>query len=196
MPLSCTDPARREIHHRRIDVRGFERDDGLWDIEGRLTDVKSYAFANKDRGMIEAGDPVHDLSLRLTIDLSLRVHAAEAVIDKSPFSVCPEVTEAYGRLVGLTIGPGFRRAAAERVGGARGCTHLSELLGPVATTAFQTLHRAQLVALDQGGAGAERAAAQMRTVVDSCHALRADGPVIAREWPDLAQSSAPPSDAG
>ena len=51
MPLS--DPAPRQLLHLRdIELRGFQRDDGLFDIEARLTDTKSYAFANIDRGEV------------------------------------------------------------------------------------------------------------------------------------------------
>ena len=43
MPLSPPAP-REPIHTRAIDLRGYRREDGLWDIEGHLTDVKCYDF--------------------------------------------------------------------------------------------------------------------------------------------------------
>ena len=43
------------IHHRRIDCRGYRRADGLWDIEGHLTDAKSYPFINSFRGEVAPG---------------------------------------------------------------------------------------------------------------------------------------------
>jgi len=30
------------MHRRQIDCRGYRREDGLWNIEAHLTDVKSY----------------------------------------------------------------------------------------------------------------------------------------------------------
>ncbi|NCX72859.1 MAG: DUF2889 domain-containing protein, partial [Betaproteobacteria bacterium] len=34
-------PAARKLMHRRfIESQGFRRDDGLWDIEATLTDIK------------------------------------------------------------------------------------------------------------------------------------------------------------
>ncbi|MCH8218951.1 MAG: DUF2889 domain-containing protein, partial [Planctomycetes bacterium] len=49
MPTS--DPAPREaLHSRAIDCRGYRRADGLWDIEARMTDSKTYAFSNAYRG--------------------------------------------------------------------------------------------------------------------------------------------------
>ena len=54
MPLPR--PARRElIHQRDIRCRGYQREDGLWDIEGELIDTKTYSFANRDREGIVAG---------------------------------------------------------------------------------------------------------------------------------------------
>ena len=54
--------ARKLIHTRTIDCRGYEREDGLWDIEGHLTDTKTYTWRN--RGGVKdlaAGEPAHDM---------------------------------------------------------------------------------------------------------------------------------------
>ena len=65
MPLP--DPAPRErLHTRRYVFNGYRRADGLWDIEGRMTDVKSYGFENDYRGRIEAEEPLHDRARRRT----------------------------------------------------------------------------------------------------------------------------------
>ena len=45
MPLSQAAP-RKHLHTRAITVQGYARDDGLWDIEGHMTDNKSYTFTN------------------------------------------------------------------------------------------------------------------------------------------------------
>ena len=43
MPLE--NPVKREcLHSRNIVCNGFLRNDGLWDIEARLIDTKSYDF--------------------------------------------------------------------------------------------------------------------------------------------------------
>ena len=138
MPLSH--PTDREPSHTsRITCEGFRRSDGLFDIEGHLTDVKSYEVPNEHRGTIEPGEPIHDMWLRLTISEDLTVTAVEAVTDAGPFDICPDITPNFQRLVGLVVGPGWRRKVQERLGGPEGCTHPVELLGPLATTAYQTL---------------------------------------------------------
>jgi hypothetical protein len=182
MPLSPPVP-REHIHTRHIECRGFRRADGLWDIEGHLTDVKSYSFRNSHRGEIAAGTPIHDMWLRVTVDDDLTIHAAEAVTDSSPFRTCSEITPNFQRLVGLSIGSGFRRKVRERLGGTEGCTHLVELLGPLATTAFQTVfpikNRDEAAAQGQGGKLTQRP-----QLIDTCHALASDGQVVKESWPD------------
>jgi Protein of unknown function (DUF2889) len=49
MPLTPPRP-REAIHGRSIEIDGFRRDDGLYDIEAHLTDTKSFGQSNYDRG--------------------------------------------------------------------------------------------------------------------------------------------------
>jgi hypothetical protein len=176
--MSLSPPASREsIHHRQIDCRGYRRSDGLWDIEGHLRDTKSYAFANRFRGEIAPGEPIHDMWLRLTLDDELTVIEAQAATEAGPFAICPAITPAFARLEGLTIGPGWRRAVQARLGGVRGCTHLVELLGPLATTAYQTIHawRARYAPPVESD--------RPPSHLDSCHALARDGEVVRAHYP-------------
>lgn len=178
MPLSSS-AEREPIHTRRIECRGYRRADGMWDIEGRLIDTKSYGFENDWRGRVEAGTPVHDMSIRLTIDDAFTVRGIEAAIDASPFRLCPEITSSFEALNGLSIARGWRRAVAERLGGVHGCTHLVELLGPLGTTAYQTI----LPLRDRAARGKERRTKPR--AIDTCHALRSDGEIVRREWPEF-----------
>ena len=177
MPLSTPAP-RAEIHQRQIECRGYRREDGRWDIEGHLTDTKTYAFSNRYRGEVAAGEPVHEMWLRLTIDETMKIHAVEAATEHGPFPICPAITPRFRLLEGLTIGPGWTRAVRKRLGGRLGCTHLVELLGPLATTAYQTLvgqrSRAEEKAIDAG---------QRPALLDTCHALASDSPVVRDLWP-------------
>ena len=137
MPLSPP-VAREPLHRREIDLRGYRRADGLWDIEGHLTDVKSYAFDNAWRGTIDAGTPLHDMWVRLTIDESMTVRDVQVATDASPFRVCPDVAPNFDAVKGLVIGPGWTRRLKQALGGRRGCTHLVEMIGTMATVAYQT----------------------------------------------------------
>jgi hypothetical protein len=175
--LPLPDPAEREpLHRRAIDLRGYRRADGLFDIEARLTDTKGYAVDNRWRGRLEPGVPIHDMWLRLTVDDGLTVVAVAAATDAAPFAVCDAITPAFRRLEGLTIGPGWRRDVAKRLGGVQGCTHLVELLAPLATTAMQTI-----VPLRERTAPPDPNRPPGH--LDTCHALRRDGPVVRAHYP-------------
>ena len=173
-------PVEREaFHQRRIVMDGYRRADGLWDIEAHLTDTKSYAFENSWRGTIAPGEPLHDMWLRLTIDLDLVIHAAEAVTDAGPYTPCGDITPNFTALQGLAIGPGWRKNMLERVGGVKGCTHLVELLGPLATTAFQATNRAR----EKHNAG--KAVTKRPYQINACHMYKDDGPAVKERWPDF-----------
>ncbi len=68
----------------------------------------------------------------------------------------------------------------ELLSGAASCTHIVELLGPMATTAFQGLAPQRLARINLPGQEAERAAK-----VDSCYAYAAEREVVAQLWPEL-----------
>src|ERR1019366_10080728 len=127
MPL--TPPQAREaIHTRAIEINGYRRVDGLYALEPHLTDTKTFAQSNYDRGTIAAGEPVHDMWLRLTIDDAMLIVDVEAVSDKTPYVMCPTAAPNFSRLIGLRIKAGFLRDANHLVGGSLGCTPLRELL--------------------------------------------------------------------
>jgi len=174
MPLSPSIP-RQAIHTRTITLEGFRREDGLWDIEGILVDIKAYSFAGRYRPHIPAGEPIHQISVRVTVNDDLVIQAAEAATDYAPFPMCGDITPSVSTpLVGLSLGAGFMREVRARFGGVQGCTHITELLGAVATTAFQTIYPLLREERPEEGRPA---------LIDSCHALAADGEVVAQEWP-------------
>lgn len=176
MPLSTPAP-RKLVHRRAVKCRGYHREDGLWDIEGHVVDTKTYAFENRERGTIEPGEPIHDMWVRVTVDDNLVIHDAEAVTDHGPFSVCPAIADRFKLLVGLRIGRGWRRKVQELLGGVNGCTHLRELLGPVATTAFQTIYPIKSRRKGEANNG------KKPPILDSCHALASDSEIVKVHWP-------------
>ena len=179
MPLSKA-TGRELLHEREISICGYRRSDGRFDIEAHLTDTKSYSFPSDDRGEIASGEPLHEMWVRVTVDEDLLIEACEAATDHGPYTICPEAAPNFSRLVGLRIGRGFLKAAAERVGGVAGCTHLRELLQQLGTVAVQTLYpvRARKEAAKAGAASAPR-------LLNTCYAYAADSPVVRRRWPQF-----------
>lgn len=179
MPLSPPKSPRRHVHTRTIECRGYERDDGLWDIEAHLVDTKTYSFPNHDRGRIDAGEALHGMWLRITVDDDLLIHEAEAVTDHGPFAQCGAIAPAYAQMKGMRIGKGFDKQVRDLFAGPAGCTHLRELVRPLATTAYQTIYPKREEKRRQ------QAADKRPGILDSCYALRASGEVVKREWPNF-----------
>lgn len=174
MPLSPP-AARTPIHTRRITLEGYQREDGMFDIEGRMEDCKSYGFDLFDRGHLDAGDKVHGMAMRWTVDEHMLIHAAEAVMEHTPFNICAEVAPNFAALAGLTIGRGFLREANGRVAGTAGCTHLREMFQQMATVAFQTIAGLRIT---KGGRGRGKALA------NTCYGHAEDNEVARRHFPD------------
>lgn len=192
MPLS--EPVERELLHLRdIALKGYERADGHFDIEAHLVDTKTYGFPSEHRGQVGAGEPVHGMWVRMTIDMDMNVLACEASSDFTPFAVCPAAAPNFAALAGLKIGPGFNRAVHERVGGIKGCTHLREVLAQMATVAFQTLYpvraRKEREARMANGASGEPPAVPGRrpALLGTCHAYAPNSPVVKKRWPEWAE---------
>ncbi len=182
MPLPEA-PARRHVHTRAIDYRGYEREDGLWDIEAHMTDTKTYSFKNNWRGTVEVGEPLHEMLLRVTIDDSFTIQDIVAQTDNSPFEMCPEISDSYKSLIGIQMGPGWRKNIRMKVGGVRGCTHLTELLFPMATVAMQTIW--PLLRHRRKESDSEVGKSKTRPVViDTCHAWASDSVVVKENAPD------------
>lgn len=185
MSLSAPAP-RRHLHTRTIRCEGFEREDGLWDIEARIIDTKTHKTVEPYRGPRDAGAHVHDMVLRLTLDREMVVKDIEVSTNEAPYDPCFTVAPSYKGLIGAKIGAGWRKAVSESVGGTKGCTHLRELLMPAATVAFQTMGswpkekdaqgEAKPVAL--AGKGAARP-----YFLEGCKAWASDGEIVAKLYP-------------
>lgn len=176
-PLSKPAP-RQPVHTRSVECNGYRRDDGLYDIEGRLIDSKSVGFHNMDRGHVKPGEHIHEMWIRLTVDLDLNVVDVEARTVFSPYAMCGDITPNFKRLIGLSIERGWTRKTRELLGGTRGCTHLVELLGPVATTAYQTIYHDR-VERDKREGKKDRP-----VLIGSCHAYASDSIVVLHRHPE------------
>ena len=178
MPLP-TPNSRKKLHQRKVSCEGFQREDGLWDIEARMTDTKTYAYHNRDRGEVKAGEPVHLMLLRVTLDLDMNIIEVHADMEYAPFTLCRGARGVMKKLEGLQIKSGWLRKARERVGRRTSCTHLFELLGPLSTTAYQTMH----VALE--ARAGKRPQRERPRIIDQCYSLASDSPIVKLEWPEF-----------
>lgn len=177
--------ANRTLSHtRNIQVLAYERDDGLWDIEAHLIDKKHFDLGTPDRELIGSDDYLHDMVLRISIDLDMTIREVETSMSDTPYQRCPDVLPNYQRLLGVVIGPGWQREVKQRLGGVEGCTHLRELLGPMATVAYQAITDAVYRPQDY-----RKNPQIFKPLLDSCHGLSSKGDVIPRLWPDFLEKN-------
>ena len=174
MPLPVTEVERELTHTRRVRYEGYKRADGLWDIEAHLLDTKNHDFHLKT-GVRRAGQAIHDMWLRVTIDRELNIVDAQASMDAVPYpGGCETIPPAYRKLIGLNLVRGFRKKSWEQLGSIKGCTHLTELLAGLPTAAIQTFAGEMP---EEGEHGAKP------FQLDQCHALQTDGETVKRWYP-------------
>ena len=77
------------------------------------------------------------------------------------------------------------RKVRERLGGVHGCTHLVELIGPMATTAFQTIFPLQVRERAKRSEHAESDKTRRPALLNTCHAYASDSEIVKRHWPDF-----------
>ena len=100
-------------------------------------------------------------------------------MDTGRFPECHPAPARYERLKGAKIGRGFKKAASELIGVSLGCTHISELLGRMATVALQATNRARH---KREGFNSDR---QGKRLLNTCQAYQATSAVVLRRWPHL-----------
>src|SRR5512138_3309176 len=174
MPLPVSEVERELTHTRRVRYEGYKRADGLWDIEAHLVDTKNHDFHLKS-GVRRAGQAIHDMWIRVTIDRSFNILDAQAVADAVPYpDGCDRVPPNYRRLIGLNLVRGFRKKTWELLGDVKGCTHITEMLAGLPTAAIQTF---------AGEMPEEREDGAKPFQLDQCQALETSSETVRRWYP-------------
>lgn len=178
-PVSGKDVTREELHFRRIDMRGYSRSDGLFEIEGRVTDRKPHDFTSPNGiKIVPANEPMHDMGVRLVIDRDMKVVDVGTFTSSAPYHDCLYGGEKLQSLKGLSIAAGWGSEVRKRLSGAQACTHLMELLMPMATTAYQSLTMVRSGQTDKVDAEGKPAK------IDSCYAYGSERGVVLQRWPN------------
>jgi hypothetical protein len=173
MPLPSSPNPRRRLHERRVLYEGYARDDGLFDIDAHLVDAKDHDFELLT-GVRPAREAVHDMWARVTIDRAFNIHAIDVRTDAMPYpGACDRIEPTYAKLVGANLVRGFRKRLHDDMGGIRGCTHVTELLGALPTAAVQTFASLQREDVAEG----------KPFQLDHCHALATTSDTVRQYYP-------------
>ncbi|SAL01737.1 hypothetical protein AWB78_06198 [Caballeronia calidae] len=123
------------------------------------------------------------MTVRIVFDQSLTVKSIDTQTAFAPYAACKSGGTNFDSLIGLRMIQGWSREVKSRLKGASSCTHLMELLGPMATTAYQTLADVRINTapeLDKDGRPVK---------IDSCWAYVAHGDVVQHLWPNFYRPS-------
>lgn len=178
MALPTEKVARKPLHTRSITMEVYEREDGLWDLEAQLIDIKAYDFPLQKGGVHKAGDPVHNMRLCLTLNSTYTIVAVQVEYLAAPYRPCSQIANDYQQLIGLNLLHKFRHEVRVRFARAKGCTHMTELINVLPTAAIQAMAprlKSKAVATDEPLTRPYH--------IDGCHAMRADGEVVRDYYP-------------
>jgi hypothetical protein len=101
------------------------------------------------------------------------VRDIEAASDSTPWELCKGAQSTLKVLEGETVGRGWSSMVKPRLRGAASCTHLMEMLIPLATTAVQAIRPIKQLVVD------------INEQADSCYAFDRNGEVVVKLWPAL-----------
>jgi hypothetical protein len=160
--------APKALHRRSINHQTWQHEDGALEIESRLIDSKAYDTQIGFNRPLPAGEPVHDMTIRILLGRDGVIRDITLRMDSAPFDICPEVIGRFEDLRGASMGRGWNNFLSMRFNGAGGCRHLVDLLRGMGTVVFQSAH------------GKSWTPESLERMADSCHAFRQGGPVMVR----------------
>ena len=185
MPLS--EPAERSLlHERTIDLKGYTRADGQFDLEATLTDSKQIPhYIGTERGTVEPGVPIHLIHVRMTVDDQAVITAFEVDMASAPYSYCSGAEPNYQALVGLKLDSGLQKAVAARLGNTGSCWHVRQLFTQLATVTMQTMYTRQKKRND----ALPRDQRPPPAMLDTCYGWKSDQPHVQEDHPEYYRKS-------
>ncbi|MBU3914006.1 DUF2889 domain-containing protein [bacterium] len=125
------------VHGRMIDMKTYVVDDDTVIVEGELRDDR-YQIAYDLTGMKQTAGPIHHLVIRLLIHVkSMEIADAEAEMPHVPHEECKVTLESMADIIGLEIKSGFIKNVQNKLGGIKGCAHMTHLLTVMSQAVFQ-----------------------------------------------------------
>jgi hypothetical protein len=165
------------VHERRLELRTYPLEDDRLIVEGWLRDERLVPGYHWD-GRPNPSGVVHWMCVRLLVGgWPLSILEVEAEMPSVPHELCPTTLEAVKKIVGLSIVTGYSEQVRKRLGGIKGCTHLTHLIvtmGPAALHGYWTQssrERRPVPRLLEEFPGLD-------AVINSCQLWKEDGPLV------------------
>jgi len=171
------------VHERNLQMRTYPLDDGRLIAEGWLRDERftsGFHWSGKPR----PHGVVHWICVRLLLEgWPLRIVDAEAEMPDIPHEKCPTTLPSLENIIGITIESGFSAEIIKRIGGVKGCTHMTHLIvamGPAALHGYWTQKSREpgppLKSIEEYEG--------LPYLINSCRLWREDGPIM-KEFREL-----------
>ncbi len=127
------------VHRRGMEIQTFPVEGGRLIVEGWLKDERLVPGFHWDGRPRDPG-VVHWMCVRFLVgDWPLSILEVEGEMPGIPNEQCPVALESLERLKGVSISTGFGIEVRKRLGGVRGCAHMTTLIlsmGPAAVHGY------------------------------------------------------------
>lgn len=124
------------VHERGLEIRTYPLEDNRIITEGWLRDERFMPGYDWEGNQWAPG-VVHRICVRLLIGgWPLSIVDAEAEMPDVPHELCPATLESVKNVVGMNIVSGYGDQVKERLGGIKGCAHLTHLIVAMGSAAL------------------------------------------------------------
>lgn len=165
------------VHERKLEMRTYPLKDNRVIVEGWLRDERLLPGYHWD-GRPRPPGVVHFMGVRLLVgDWPLTILEAEAEMPTVPHEFCLTIVDSVKKLVGLSITLGYSNQVRRRLGGVKGCSHMTHLIlamGPAALHGFWAHHSRQ----PQPVPRSFEEIPGRHYLINSCRLWKEDGPFI------------------
>ena len=165
------------VHERRLELSTYPVEGDQLIVEGQLRDDRLVPGFHWD-GRPRPSGIVHWICVRMLVGgWPLSILDAEAEMPSVPHELCPSTSETVKKIIGLSIVSGYSEEVRRRLGGIKGCTHMTHLIvtmGPAAIHGYWTQRsreRHPVPRLLEEFPGLD-------TVINSCQLWRKNGPLV------------------
>jgi hypothetical protein len=164
-----------KIQSRDVQIATYEWDDAHIVVCGELCDRRRVPTYFLD-GTPRPAAVVHHMRICIKVDVrTLVIEEIEAELPQIPHEECAEMHQTLAGIKGMTLAPGFSSKVKGKLGGTRGCIHLTTLLLAMAPAALQ----GYWVHNDRDPSRRRISETHLeKYLIDTCRVWRREGPLV------------------
>ncbi|MCD4716040.1 MAG: DUF2889 domain-containing protein [Desulfobacterales bacterium] len=165
------------VHERRLTFKTYPLENDQVIVEGWLRDERLVTGFHWN-GQSRPQGVVHWMCVRLLVgEWPLSILDAEAEMPGVPHELCPTTLESVKKIINIDIVSGYSDEIKKRLGGVKGCAHLTHLIlamGPAALHGYW----AQRSRKKRPVPRSMEEISGLSLLINSCRLWREDGPMM------------------